>query len=97
MLVDQAESPLAWLATRKGRDGRALVDAAMLQAGAAVSDPFPATLTETQVQPLGKVMLRRELSSLPPEWTAETLTVIWLLAATVTSGVAVMVGVAHAA
>ena len=33
VLVDQAESPLAWLATRKGRDGRALVDAAMLQAG----------------------------------------------------------------
>lgn len=31
--VDDAESPLAWLARRKGRDGRAMIDANQLQAG----------------------------------------------------------------
>ena len=32
-LIDDGESPLAWLARRRGRDGRPLVDAACLQAG----------------------------------------------------------------
>ena len=31
--VDEAESPLAWLARRKGRDGRALIEPVQLQAG----------------------------------------------------------------
>ncbi len=31
--VERAESPLAWLAIRKGRDGKALVDPASLEAG----------------------------------------------------------------
>jgi hypothetical protein len=31
--VDDNESPLAWLARRKGRDGRALIEAHQLQAG----------------------------------------------------------------
>lgn len=31
--VDEAESPLAWLARRRGRDGRALIAAHQLQAG----------------------------------------------------------------
>ena len=33
VLVDEAESPLAWLATRKGPDGKPLIDVASLQAG----------------------------------------------------------------
>jgi hypothetical protein len=33
VLVDEAESPLAWLARRKGRDGLPFVDAACLEAG----------------------------------------------------------------
>jgi hypothetical protein len=32
-LVDEAESPIAWLATRKGPDGKPMIDAAGLQAG----------------------------------------------------------------
>lgn len=31
--IDDSESPLAWLARRKGRDGRALIEAHQLQAG----------------------------------------------------------------
>jgi hypothetical protein len=31
--VDEAESPLAWLARRRGRDGRALIEMHQLQAG----------------------------------------------------------------
>ncbi len=33
VLVDEAESPLAWLARRKGRDGARFLDAAQLEAG----------------------------------------------------------------
>ncbi len=33
VLIDEGESPLAWLARRKGRDGRALIAPAQLQAG----------------------------------------------------------------
>jgi hypothetical protein len=47
VLVDEAESPIAWLATRKGRDGKALVDAAMLQAG----DRLRRDLTIAQILP----------------------------------------------
>ena len=31
--IDEAESPLAWLARRRGRDGRALIEPQQLQAG----------------------------------------------------------------
>lgn len=33
LLVDEAESPLAWLARRRGPDGKPLIDAAQFQAG----------------------------------------------------------------
>ncbi len=33
VVVDESESPLAWLARRKGRDGRAFIEAHQLQAG----------------------------------------------------------------
>jgi hypothetical protein len=33
VVVDEAESPLAWLARRKGRDGRALIEPVQLLAG----------------------------------------------------------------
>jgi hypothetical protein len=33
VIVDEAESPLVWLARRKGRNGRALIEAVQLQAG----------------------------------------------------------------
>lgn len=32
VLIDETESPLAWLARRRGRDGRALIEAHQLQA-----------------------------------------------------------------
>src|SRR6478672_8235676 len=33
VIVDETESPLAWLARRRGRDGRALIEPHQLQAG----------------------------------------------------------------
>jgi hypothetical protein len=33
VVVDEAESPLAWLARRKGRDGRPLIEPVQLLAG----------------------------------------------------------------
>ena len=33
VVVDEAESPLAWLARRRGRNGRAMIEAHQLQAG----------------------------------------------------------------
>ncbi len=45
--IDTAESPLAWLARRKGRDGRALIEAAQLQAG----ERLRADFTRAQLMP----------------------------------------------
>jgi len=33
VIVDESESPLAWLARRRGRNGRAMIEAHQLQAG----------------------------------------------------------------
>src|SRR5215475_11087252 len=33
VVVDETESPLSWLASRRGRDGRALIEAHQLEAG----------------------------------------------------------------
>jgi hypothetical protein len=38
--VDDSESPLAWLARRRGRDGRALIEAHQLQAGERLRSDF---------------------------------------------------------
>src|SRR5215217_3092048 len=45
--IDTAESPLAWLARRKGRDGRALIEPAQLQAG----ERLRADFTRAQLMP----------------------------------------------
>lgn len=45
--VDEAESPLVWLARRRGRDGRALIDAHQLQAG----ERLRADFTSGQMMP----------------------------------------------
>jgi hypothetical protein len=45
--VDLAESPLAWLARRKGRDGRALIEPAQLQSG----ERLRADFTRAQLMP----------------------------------------------
>jgi hypothetical protein len=45
--VDATESPLAWLARRKGRDGRALIEPAQLQAG----ERLRADFTRAQMMP----------------------------------------------
>ena len=45
--VDTAESPLAWLARRKGRDGRALIESVQLQAG----ERLRADFTRAQLMP----------------------------------------------
>lgn len=45
--IDAAESPLAWLARRKGRDGRALIEPVQLQAG----ERLRADFTRAQLMP----------------------------------------------
>ncbi len=45
--VDEAESPLAWLARRKGRDGRALIEPLQLMAG----ERLRADFTRAQLMP----------------------------------------------
>ena len=45
--VDQAESPLVWLARRKGRDGRPLIEPVQLQAG----ERLRAEFTHAQLMP----------------------------------------------
>jgi hypothetical protein len=45
--VDDAESPLVWLARRKGRDGRALIEPVQLQAGERLRGEF----TRAQMMP----------------------------------------------
>jgi hypothetical protein len=45
--VDEAESPLVWLARRKGRDGRALIEPAQLMAG----EQLRAEFTRAQLMP----------------------------------------------
>lgn len=47
VLVDEAESPLAWLARRKGRDGKALISGAQLLAG----ERLRADFTRAQMAP----------------------------------------------
>jgi hypothetical protein len=47
MAVDQAESPLVWLARRKGRDGRAFIEPVQLQAG----ERLRADVTRAQMLP----------------------------------------------
>ena len=45
--VDETESPLAWLARRRGRDGRALIEVHQLQAG----ERLRAEFTRAQLMP----------------------------------------------
>jgi hypothetical protein len=40
VMIDDAESPLAWLARRKGRDGRAMIEPHQLQAGERLRGEF---------------------------------------------------------
>lgn len=47
LTVDLAESPLVWLARRKGRDGRAMIDPTQLQAG----ERLRADFTRAQMMP----------------------------------------------
>ena len=40
VMVDESESPLAWLARRRGRNGRAMIEAHQLQAGVRLRADF---------------------------------------------------------
>lgn len=47
VLIDESESPLAWLVRRKGRDGRTLIDATQFMAG----ERLRADFTRAQISP----------------------------------------------
>jgi hypothetical protein len=47
VVIDESESPLAWLARRRGRDGRALIEPHQLQAG----ERLRAEFTRAQMMP----------------------------------------------
>src|SRR6478672_6056369 len=47
VIVDESESPLVWLARRKGRDGRALIEPVQLLAG----ERLRAEFTRAQLMP----------------------------------------------
>jgi Domain of unknown function (DUF6456) len=47
VIVDESESPLAWLARRRGRDGRTLIETHQLQAG----ERLRAEFTRAQLMP----------------------------------------------
>ena len=72
--IDAAESPLAWLARRKGRDGRALIEPVQFQAG----ERLRADFTLAQLMPRDGEHYWRHLMEFRGSWGHRTDYRIWL-------------------
>lgn len=64
--VDDAESPLAWLARRRGRDGRPMIESHQLRAGEQLRADFTRAHLMPRTTSTGRVRYRRTAVAAAP-------------------------------